>query len=142
MTSLIVDERSGVERLRARQRRRWMIVGGCLILIGADLLFMWATGDLPRNLTHLPPDLADGMATGMLVGAAICLFRILRMECDEHDIQARRVGAQVAFTTFVIAYPVWALFAIGRLLPPVNMTALWASAVGLYLATFLWRKYR
>ncbi|TPG22389.1 hypothetical protein EAH87_00785 [Sphingomonas koreensis] len=137
-----MEDRSGVERLRARERRRWMIVAGAVLLIVVDLIFMWTTGNLPRDLGHLPPDLANGLATGMLTGAAICLFRILRTECDEHEIRARMFGAQMAFTTFAIAYPVWALFAIGGVLPPVNGFVLWAGAIVLYLGGFLWRKYR
>lgn len=136
------DERSGVERLRSRERRRWMIVGGLVLLIVADFGFMWVTGALPRDITHLPPNLANGMASGMLTGAAICFFRFRCKLSDEHDARARMFGAQVAFGVFVLAYPVWALFAIGRWLPPVNDFALWLGAALLYLAAFLWRKYR
>lgn len=141
MTSMTMHERSGVQRLRAKERRRWLIVAGCVALIAADLLFMWATGILPRSISDLPPDLANGVATGMLVGAAIA-FRFLCKQTDEHDVRARMFGAQVAFTAFLLGYPVWALFAIGKLLPPISEVIVWAATFVLYLVAFLWRKYR
>jgi hypothetical protein len=141
MMSTTMTERPGVERLRAKERRRWLIVAGCVALIAADLLFMWATGILPRDLAHLPPDMANGLATGMLVGALIAV-RFLCKQTDEHDVRARMFGAQVAFSVFLLGYPVWALFAIGKLLPPVNGAIVWGATFVLYLGAFLWRKYR
>ncbi len=141
MTSMAMTDRSGVDRLRAKQRRRWTFIAGAMLLLVADVAFMRATGTLPHDLRHLPPDLANGIATGMLVGAIIAV-RFLCKQTDEHDVRARMFGAQAAFTAFLIAYPVWALFAIGGVLPPVNGFVLWAGAIVLYLGGFLWRKYR
>lgn len=141
MTSTTMDERSGTERLQAKERRRWLIVAACLLVVAIEVIALWATGDLPQDIVHMPPAIADGMATGILVGAVIG-FRFLCKQTDEHDVRARMFGAQVAFTAFMIAAPTWALFAIGGVLPPVSLVALWIGAAVIYLAAFLWRKYR
>jgi hypothetical protein len=135
------DAGSGVERLRARQRRRWRIVAVLAAMLVADAIFLWATGVTTRDLRQPPPAMADGMATGILLGAAIGYRFICRMK-DEHDVRARRLAAQAAFMTFLIAYPVWACFGIGGVLPPVNGAVLYGGVLTVYLATFLWWKYR
>ncbi|MGN6622178.1 MAG: hypothetical protein ACTHKR_14105 [Sphingomonas sp.] len=142
MTGMVMDESvSGVARLRARQRRRRLFVIGALVLIFGDLLLMWSSGNLPRDVAHIPPEMAIGGAIGVLVGAAIS-YRFACRSNDEHDVRARRLAAQAGFISFMIGYPVWALLTIGRVLPPVNEPALFAAVLAIYLATFLRRKYR
>jgi len=135
------DDRSGVDRLRARQRRRWLFALGALLLLAVDLLLMWSSGSLPRRVADIPPDMAIGAAVGMLIGAAISFRFICRLN-DEHDVRARRIAGQAGFTAFLLAYPVWGLLAIGHVLPAVNGIALYLGVCVIYFATFLWWKYR
>lgn len=143
MTELVMTNESGpgVARLRARQRQRRWIVIGALVLIVGDLLLMWSSGSLPRDFSHIPPEMAIGGAVGVLVGAAISYRFLCRMK-DEHDVRARRLAAQAGFMSYLIGYPVWGLLAIGGVLPAVNQLILFAAVVTIYLATFLWWKYR
>ena len=135
------DDRSGVDRLRARQRRRWLFAFGALVLLVVDLAVMWGSGSLPRRVADIPPDMAIGAAVGMLIGAAISYRFICRLN-DEHDVRARRIAGQAGFTAFLLAYPVWGLLAIGHVLPAVDGVVLYLGVGGIYLATFLWWKYR
>jgi hypothetical protein len=135
------DDRSGVDRLRARQRRRWLFALGALVLLVVDLAVMWGSGNLPRRVADIPPDMAIGAAVGMLIGAAISYRFICRLN-DEHDVRARRIAGQAGFTAFLLAYPVWGLLAMGHVLPAVDGVVLYLGVGAIYLATFLWWKYR
>jgi hypothetical protein len=137
----MTDDHTGVDRLRARQRQRWLFAIGALVLLVADLAFMWGSGNLPRRVADIPPEMAIGAAIGMLIGAAISYRFVCRMN-DEHDVRARRIAAQVAFSVFLLAYPIWGLLAIGHVLPPVDGIVLYLGVCAVYLASFLWWKYR
>jgi len=54
----------------------------------------------------------------------------------------RRIAGQAGFTAFLLARPVWALLSIGHVLPPVDGVVLYLGVAAVYLATFLWWKYR
>ncbi|MBR0552376.1 hypothetical protein [Stakelama marina] len=144
MTELMMNaERSGAERLKARERRRWMIGLAALVVLALDAIFLWRQGGASFDLGDMSPDLANGIATGILVGCLVFIPLARRMKhCDEHELRARRLASQAGFFTFLIALPVWALFAAGNTLPPVNAIAVCLAALAVYLAVFAWNKYR
>ena len=144
MTELAMREGNpGVVRLKQRRQRRMLIAAIGLTILVVDALFMWRQGILTGGFSDIPPDLASGLATGILVGCLIFIPLARRMkDCDEHEMRSRRFAAQAGFFVFLIGLPVWSLFAIGGVLPPLNGVAVYASAVVAYLAVFVWHKFR
>ena len=76
------------------------------------------------------------------VGSAVGLGNMWRFSY----LTAENGGAAFVFVyllcVFLIGLPVWSLFAIGGVLPPLNGVAVYASAVVAYLAVFVWHKFR
>ena len=56
-------------------------------------------------------------------------------------VECESIGAWTDFIAAARSTP-WAVLAGAGIAPPVNGFALWLGAIVLYLAAFVWRKYR
>jgi hypothetical protein len=61
---------------------------------------------------------------------------------DEHEREAYRDGAVAGFYVMGVGAPVWWLLARAGLVPPVEVSILYAAFLTVTGAVWLWRKYR
>ena len=142
------DAGKSTKRPMSPRRRRYMMA---LVLAGmfGGILGGWmqfAQSNTTAGLailgnSPLPPNFAIGASIIWIVGMIISLV-IYHRAVDDHEERAYLWAGTAAWYTIALAAPTWWVLARAGLAPPTDAMLLFAGALAVNGAAWLWLKYR
>ena len=85
--------------------------------------------------------MTDGLAAALLLLAVVGNWVYFR-SIDELEVASNLIGGFWGFYAFVVGWPLWHILWRGGLVPKPEMLPLYAGAVAVAIAGFLWKRFQ